>query len=319
MLSIMATQDLNRLFAAGCSYTQYSYPTYVDYLSAGFSKTYNYGSCGAGNEFIFASAMHLIREFKPKDNDVLIVQWSALGRNDTIEFGKTGYTLMGSLDWQDFYPKEWVQKFVNPVQHGLMLINYADAIKAYADANNVRLIQTQMFDPTISGYLGEPYETTIFNKFKHYIRKYMPKNELKQMFKRNNFSRSIEEFILRQPKEERLYFLNGTEIQEDSHPSPYGHWLYACSLNEQYKFGIESQLNHPKVIEYRDFIDKIFKNPNLHRLNLVKEFGDYALDDFDQPAGFIPLDKKKGPASFFGKEMYLNEIELKDQTGERLL
>lgn len=74
-------EKYDRIFALGCSYTNYFYPTWPSILSTEFNKpVYNLGMSGASNPFITSQLMQLSHYYDLTENDVVIICWSLHGR-----------------------------------------------------------------------------------------------------------------------------------------------------------------------------------------------------------------------------------------------
>ena len=73
---------MRRLFAFGCSYTKYFWPTWADLLGINYDYFENWGIGGIGNQCISQRVQecHLANKFTP--NDTIIVQWSSYTRHD---------------------------------------------------------------------------------------------------------------------------------------------------------------------------------------------------------------------------------------------
>lgn len=73
---------MKRLFVFGCSFTNYSWPTWADLLSLEYDYYENWGICGAGNRAIAerVAECHALNTFSK--NDTVIVQWSSHIRHD---------------------------------------------------------------------------------------------------------------------------------------------------------------------------------------------------------------------------------------------
>ena len=70
-----------RFFAFGCSYTQYSYATWADFVGCNFEEYYNYGRGGASNSFIMNRVVECNELFKfNPETDTVIVMLSGFGR-----------------------------------------------------------------------------------------------------------------------------------------------------------------------------------------------------------------------------------------------
>lgn len=68
-----------KIFAYGCSFTSYNWPSYADILGLQH-KVYNRGASGSGNERIFYTFMEDIKASNISKNDLVITQWSGVDR-----------------------------------------------------------------------------------------------------------------------------------------------------------------------------------------------------------------------------------------------
>lgn len=87
---------MSRLFAFGCSFTMYAWPTYADFLSYEFDTYENWAFPGLGNRAIAQRIAECHAKNTFTKDDVVLVQWSTHTRNDwhtfrTVKFdGKRG-------------------------------------------------------------------------------------------------------------------------------------------------------------------------------------------------------------------------------------
>jgi len=85
-----------RLFTFGCSITQFFYPTWADLLIEHFGYGENWGRTGAGNQYIFTRIWEADRLNHFNENDIVIVQWSSMFRDDRYIEGH-GWHLAGNI------------------------------------------------------------------------------------------------------------------------------------------------------------------------------------------------------------------------------
>lgn len=76
-----------RIFAFGCSLTQYFYPTWADILISHFSNTdnalgYNWGKSGAGNQYIATKIWEANAIYNFGPDDLILIQWTSMFRED---------------------------------------------------------------------------------------------------------------------------------------------------------------------------------------------------------------------------------------------
>ena len=72
---------MSRLFAFGCSFTNYRWSTWADCLAPEFDNFENWGQSGAGNEFIFNSVMEADQRQQFGTGDTVIVCWTTSTRD----------------------------------------------------------------------------------------------------------------------------------------------------------------------------------------------------------------------------------------------
>jgi len=115
-----------RIFAFGCSLTQYFYPTWADIVLAHYQElgyeTFNWGKSGAGNQYIFTKIFEANTLHKFTSDDIVLVQWTSMFREDryhedngwycpggfdmarlkTSKFSLNNFDYEDELQWADF-------------------------------------------------------------------------------------------------------------------------------------------------------------------------------------------------------------------------
>ena len=66
---------MSRLFAFGCSFTNYRWSTWADCLAPEFDSFENWGQAGAGNHYIFNSVMECDQRHNFGAGDTVVVCW----------------------------------------------------------------------------------------------------------------------------------------------------------------------------------------------------------------------------------------------------
>jgi len=109
-----------RLFTFGCSYTQYQFPTWADFLGLEFDHYENWALAGIGCRAIAERLAECHAKRQLTKEDVVIVQWTTHLRNDfytpnSID-GRTGinWKTWGSVFSkrnQKLYDKKWFSTF----------------------------------------------------------------------------------------------------------------------------------------------------------------------------------------------------------------
>jgi hypothetical protein len=77
-----------RLFAFGCSFTNYYWSTWADCLAPEYDSFENWGQPGGGNHYIFNSVMEADQRHLFTNGDVVIVCWTSVDREDRYVEGR---------------------------------------------------------------------------------------------------------------------------------------------------------------------------------------------------------------------------------------
>lgn len=104
----------NRVFAFGCSFTRYIYPTYADLISQECinSRFYNLGKTGAGNSLIAYRLAEANQRFKFDSNDLIVVMWTTAFRED--RFVDRTWRCYGNVYNCDYYDENFLRKYADP-------------------------------------------------------------------------------------------------------------------------------------------------------------------------------------------------------------
>lgn len=124
---------MSRLFAFGCSFTNYRWPTWADILARGFDYSENWGQNGAGNHFIFNSLIECINSNSISKNDTVIIMWSSIGREDRWVNGK-GWITPGSIYNQNDYDDNFVKKWACPTGYLIRDLAFVSAARKILDS-----------------------------------------------------------------------------------------------------------------------------------------------------------------------------------------
>lgn len=103
---------MTRFFAFGCSFTRSKNPTWADIVARQYDHYENWAQAGAGNSFIFYSLMECNKRNKITRDDVVMIMWSSIGREDRYVDGN--WLTPGSIYNQTDYDETFVKKFADP-------------------------------------------------------------------------------------------------------------------------------------------------------------------------------------------------------------
>jgi hypothetical protein len=103
---------MTRFFAFGCSFTNSKNPTWADIVAHEYDHYENWGQAGAGNGFIFYSLMECNKRNCITKDDVVMIMWSSIGRED--RYVNKEWLTPGSIYNQTEYDAAFVEKFTDP-------------------------------------------------------------------------------------------------------------------------------------------------------------------------------------------------------------
>lgn len=127
---------MKRLFAFGCSFTNYRWSTWADCLAPEFDYFENWGQSGAGNEFVFNSIMECDQRNKFTADDTVIVCWTTVTREDRYVQGR--WHTLGNMFTCPIYNKDYLSTHID--EHGLLIktLAYIKAVKTLLESRNTQ-------------------------------------------------------------------------------------------------------------------------------------------------------------------------------------
>jgi len=135
------SSNYKRIFCFGCSFTKYEYmPTWADILKLHFENTdtevHNFGRAGAGNYYIFNTIVEESLGYKFTKDDLILVQWSGVLREDRFKDGK--WFNPGNITTQDIYSTRVVKDWFLDVEGSVKRdYSYIHAIQKMLKADNL--------------------------------------------------------------------------------------------------------------------------------------------------------------------------------------
>lgn len=123
---------MTRFFAFGCSFTRGRNPTWADIVARNYSHYENWAQPGAGNSFIFYSLIECHKRNSITRDDVVMIMWSSIGREDRYVNGE--WLTPGSIYNQTEYDANFVNKFTDPTGYLLRDAAHLTAAKTILDS-----------------------------------------------------------------------------------------------------------------------------------------------------------------------------------------
>lgn len=100
---------MNRFFAFGCSFTNYFFPTWADYIGYGVNEYYNLGCPGLSNTTMAMRFVEADCHYKFDHNDLVIVALSGIGRyNFLVETPQNTTALWAGGDLEKDANDSWI-------------------------------------------------------------------------------------------------------------------------------------------------------------------------------------------------------------------
>lgn len=124
---------MSRLFTFGCSFTNYAWPTWADFLGLEFESFENWGVPGIGNVGISNRVAECFLKNNITPDDTVIIQWTGHLRHDYHLFNestnrdsanswKTKGSIFGYTN-AELYDKKWINTFFDEQSYIMTSLN----------------------------------------------------------------------------------------------------------------------------------------------------------------------------------------------------
>lgn len=144
-----------RLFTFGCSFTNFSWPTWADILGREFDVFENWGRNGAGNCFMLHSLTECNQRNKLTPSDTVIIMWSSIDRQDRWING-SWRTDGGVYNGQPEYNKQYLDSFADPTGFLLRDLSVISATRYMLEQIGCKWHFLSMVPLTYQDYADEP-------------------------------------------------------------------------------------------------------------------------------------------------------------------
>lgn len=232
-----------RLFTVGCSFTEYFYPTWATIMHKSMpdAEYYNLGLSGCSNPFIANRLAEANRKFNFCETDLVIVMWTTTCRETHYVNGT--WLNPGNIYSQNVYPKEFVEKFADPVGYLIRDMATIELATRYMNSLSCKYIGL-LSTPIDFMYLGDHSRANNPVKMEEILDVY------KDLL--DTFPKSMLELELDGEWPTELSYIphNGTEPRIDYHPTPERYCQYLIKLG----FPLTES-----AIEYADRTTKLIK------------------------------------------------------------
>jgi len=259
-----------RVFAFGCSFTEYQWPTWADFIGRTYHNKgyeyYNFGNSGAGNYYILASLFAADTKYKFDKDDIILVMWSSWTRDDRYVLD---YMWRVPDDPNKRLRGEWTKRgnilnITEPVENHYDAIGSRaltdwclenDIVKNLLAIKAARSMYNINFEDTILAHEGSIVESEMeVNSVEHRIFEKYLKVTGSEKWKENNWNQIMQlEHLC--PYNDPLH--EGVKMQ-DGHPLPLQHAWY---VKDKTPFTLdESTVNYAH--RFQDYMRRVVSEGN---------------------------------------------------------
>lgn len=254
----------NRLFTFGCSFTDYIWSTWANILGYELNcEFYNLGRTGAGNFYIALSIAQANAYFNFDKNDLIIVSWTNIAREDRFLL-KKGWITPGNIYTQHEYNDNFVNKLCNQVHFGVRDFSLISmTYKLLKNKSNIHMLQMLDIQKILCQWDKTPVADTFLNNLLELYS--MELNMIQPSFYEVLWDNNLDSKINKNKKEIH-------ELFTDAHPSILEHYEYLTNIFD-YKFSNQTE----------DLVNTTYENFVINTKNL--------LNRRKEPYSFWLLDK----------------------------
>lgn len=249
-----------RFFAFGCSFTNYCWPTWADYVGRNIGEYYNFGASGSGNMHILQQLVQANKKYKFSNTDLVIICWTNTTREDSYIDG--GWRLTGNLESQGEGPwknNNYVIDYRGMFMRDIGFITAASQIltNSPCDWDFMSMVNIAYYDtdwehmkPKKPGLVPHAYHI----------------NDLKEFFAEelSSIKKSYFDILGGWDSFERAKYKNNGYITEDYHPTPKIHMEVVSKIYNLHNV-------NPEIVEYINKKDKELLSKTWESVKLLME------------------------------------------------
>lgn len=245
-----------RVFAFGCSFTGYKYPTWANIMSKHISQAefYNFGRSGGGNVFIANRITEANRKFKFCDTDLVMVMWSTFCREDRY-LPNHGWMTPGNIYSQNdlkFADKDYLMTYADPLTFLVRDLSIIDITTTYLNALPSDTLAMLSVPFSYQQDLDNSTVTHVLDLYK----------ELEDSYLDNMFELEMDNFWEHGSKYVESW--SAPAYYEDYHPAPmrYANYLKKIGIelsDEAMQYAIDSTNTLQQIKHYLAF-EQVFPN-----------------------------------------------------------
>jgi hypothetical protein len=251
----LINRPVSRLFAFGCSFTEYFWSTWPEIVAYDLDiPFYNYGKCGAGNQYIVNSLVQAHLKHNITKDDLVMVSWTNVCRED--RWRKLGWVTPGNIYTQNFFDEKFIKDWADPL--GYMVRDFASIHLARQLLQNIQCQYHMLSMCDIAEQIdqGSSFSINTQQTDKHQELCKLYENDLadiqpsffKQLWNNNIYNNKL-------LKEAELFKNNFS----DGHPNPAEHYLFLTKTFTDHQFKKETDQRVKEIQEnfVKFILDKI--------------------------------------------------------------
>lgn len=268
-----------RLFAFGCSSTNYMYPTWADIIGSTWDHYENWAQPSRGNEFIFNSIMECDARNKFTTEDTILIMWSGIIRLDY--YNDSGWDTvhnkvsspdanghMPSIDGYELKSYAYMTAIHNLLTNRNIQFKMLSWIRY--DTNNIGNVYSDVlndfiyvdFALNVVEFKNPNYKRLVFERlYKRLSGIDWPTSNDLYNNKITNTSKVIKKEVKEFIKEFKTYSYSNTEFIQDNHPLPIEH-LDLVQQHFPHLYIPDNTIQYVKDTEYKLLNGIVFDHAN---------------------------------------------------------
>lgn len=258
----IALSKYKRIFAFGCSFTSWYYPTWANIIHQCIPDVsmFNFGQGGAGNSFISNRMTQANRTYNFCETDLVMVMWSTLCRED--RYYDHRWRTVGNVFSQTEYKEDFVKKYCDPLGYLIKDLSTIDLATSY-----MKNLPCDYFDLlTVSfDYQIVDKDDPVYKNVMHTYRNLI-----------SRFTAPSMNTVIQDSHERLTYTQNGKMIT-DNHPTPktYAYYLSEIGfpLTQSGLLYAEEANSKAKTVKDVDLFSTVF--PELQNANSHSKYYTY--------------------------------------------
>lgn len=212
---------MKRFFAFGCSYTNYTWPTWADFVGVGFDEFYNYGRGGSSNTYIMNKLIESndVNPFNSK-TDTVYIMLTGIGR-----FSYINYINDDNLDW---ITRGDLINYANCTKDEVMLYFlkhiFSEEFAVYQSWIATKIIKNFLTTHNINHKIFMGISNISYLRHNPYISDNM-KQKVQEIYDVCDAKLSLDEWMDANPKFKLSHYFENIKI-DDGHPAMQSHYQF---------------------------------------------------------------------------------------------